>query len=231
MKVALVNPCWSYEGSIYFGCREAHLPLELGYAAAFLARDGHEVLMLDGQIEGLSNDEMAARVAAFAPDMTVVTTAPTYLFWRCAPPELRVPAEFLRALGASGGLTVAVGPHGSATPLPTLRKLGCDLVVRGECEEVVAALASAEEPFTVPGTAHLAEGRLIETGPQAISRFIDHPPLRWPERWVRRHAHHHHRFEEGRHEGFGAEVEASRGCPYECAFCAKIDFRDGYRRR
>ncbi len=29
----------------------------------------------------------------------------------------------------------------------------------------------------------------------------------------------------------GAEVEASRGCPYECSFCAKIDFRDAYRRR
>ena len=29
----------------------------------------------------------------------------------------------------------------------------------------------------------------------------------------------------------GAEVEASRGCPYHCSFCAKIDFRDAYRKR
>ena len=28
MRVALVNPAWDYEGSIYFGCREPHLPLE-----------------------------------------------------------------------------------------------------------------------------------------------------------------------------------------------------------
>ena len=27
MRVALVNPAWSFEGSIYFGCREPHLPL------------------------------------------------------------------------------------------------------------------------------------------------------------------------------------------------------------
>jgi B12-binding domain/radical SAM domain protein of rhizo-twelve system len=26
-------------------------------------------------------------------------------------------------------------------------------------------------------------------------------------------------------------VEASRGCPYTCTFCAKLDFRDKYRRR
>ena len=32
-------------------------------------------------------------------------------------------------------------------------------------------------------------------------------------------------------DGPGAEVEASRGCPYHCSFCAKIDFRDKYRRR
>ena len=32
-------------------------------------------------------------------------------------------------------------------------------------------------------------------------------------------------------DGPGAEVEASRGCPYHCTFCAKENFRDAYRRR
>lgn len=86
MKVALVNPCWTYEHSIYFGCRQPHLPLELGYSKAMLDADGHDVLMLDGLLQGLDNAALAERVASFAPDMTVVTTAPTYLFWRCAPP-------------------------------------------------------------------------------------------------------------------------------------------------
>jgi B12-binding domain/radical SAM domain protein of rhizo-twelve system len=47
---------------------------------------------------------------------------------------------------------------------------------------------------------------------------------------VARHRHHHHRFDEP-FAGPAAEVEASRGCPYNCSFCAKIDFRDQYRRR
>ena len=38
MKVALVNPNWTFDGSIYFGCREPHLPLEFGYARALLER-------------------------------------------------------------------------------------------------------------------------------------------------------------------------------------------------
>ena len=99
MRVALVNPPWSYEGSIYFGCREPHLPLELGYARALLEAGGHAALMLDGQIEGLTSREAADRIAEFRPDMTVVATAPTYLFWRCAPPELSVPRRFLDDLG------------------------------------------------------------------------------------------------------------------------------------
>ena len=93
MKVALVNPPWSFEGSIYFGCREPHLPLELGCAQVLLERAGHQVLMLDGHLMGQSFDDLAAQVASFRPDMTVVTTAPSYLFWRCAPPEVRVPGE------------------------------------------------------------------------------------------------------------------------------------------
>ena len=52
MRVALVNPPWSFEGSIYFGCREPHLPLELAYAKARLDIAGHATLMLDGHLFG-----------------------------------------------------------------------------------------------------------------------------------------------------------------------------------
>ncbi len=230
MRVALVNPPWSFAGSIYFGCREPHLPLELGYCRALLERDSHDVLLRDGHLDGLDMAALAEEVAAFAPDMTVVTTAPTYLFWRCAPPELRIPQEFMTALAGRGGRVVAVGPHGSATPGATLRKLGADIVVRGECEEVVAALANAAEPASVPGTATLRHGEAVLIGASQAAGFTDLPALRWPDRWITRHAHHHHRFD-CPPTGPGAEVEASRGCPYNCSFCAKIDYRDAYRRR
>ena len=229
MKVALVNPPWTFDGSIYFGCREPHLPLELGYCRTLLERDGHQVLMLDGHLMAQSYTELAAAVAAFAPDMTVVTTAPSYLFWRCAPPELRVPRELLGALTAPGR-TVAIGPHGSATPLATLRKLGVGCVVLGEPEEVVAALANGAVPGEHPGTAILVDGQLRQAGTPHAARFTDAPALLWPDAWIARHHHHHHRFDRAPARP-GAEVEASRGCPYSCTFCAKIDFRDKYRRR
>jgi anaerobic magnesium-protoporphyrin IX monomethyl ester cyclase len=230
MRVALVNPLWSFEHSIYFGCRAPHLPLELGCCQALLESAGHEVMILDGALMREDHDSLAARVADFEPAMTVVTTAPTYLFWRCTQPELRVPRAFLVALGAKGGMTVAVGPHGSATPLATLRKLGCDIVVRGECEETVASLAESGTPHGIAALAYVLDGKIVVSGAPASTRFSDLPALHWPDGWVSEHHHHHHRYGSQAH-GSGAEIEASRGCPYHCSFCAKIDFRDGYRRR
>ena len=230
MRIALVNPPWSFDGSIYFGCREPHLPLELGASRALLERAGHAAAVFDGSLGGSTIADLADAVADFRPAMTVVTTAPTYLFWRCAPPELRVPRELFLALDGRGGLKIAVGPHGSATPATTLAKLDADVVIRGECEEVLVALAEATDLRKAPSIAFREGGEICVTGPPAATSFADLPALAWPNSWVAHHHHHHHRFE-ATPEGPGAEVEASRGCPYSCSFCAKSDYRDKYRRR
>jgi B12-binding domain/radical SAM domain protein of rhizo-twelve system len=230
MKIALLSPPWSFQGSTYFGCRSPHLPLELGCCEVLLRAAGHETMMLDGHFSDLDMAQMAALVADFAPGMTVVTTAPSYLFWRCAQPELRVPRAMIEALDNKAGLVVGVGPHGSATPRPVLQKLGAHALVRGECEETILALAEGGAPGEIAGTAVLRHGMLHQGGGPVATEFTHLPALRWPDAWIARHAHHHHRFD-GDIQGAGAEVEASRGCPYHCSFCAKIDFRDAYRRR
>lgn len=228
MRVALINPAWRFDGSIYFGCRSPHLPLELGITQHLLQQAGHSTLLIDAHMFELSDADVVAELRAFAPDMAVITTAPTYLFWRCAPPELRVPQQLVRQIRGEAPLLVAVGPHGSTTPRTALRKLEVDIVVMGECEETLLRLAGGERDL--PGTC-FREGRDIRVlgGPQA-ARFVDQPVLRWPDEMVRRHHHHHHRFE-AEPLGPGAEVEASRGCPYHCTFCAKENFRNAYRKR
>ncbi|MGD9511883.1 MAG: B12-binding domain-containing radical SAM protein, partial [Geminicoccaceae bacterium] len=144
MRVALVNPRWTFEGSIYFGCREPHLPLELGWCRQLLELEGHRTLLVDGHLFDLADFAIRDEVAAFRPDLVVITTAPTYLFWRCAPPELRVPLALIRALEGVAPRIVAVGPHGSTTPAAALRKLDVNGVVMGECEEVVARIAGGD---------------------------------------------------------------------------------------
>jgi anaerobic magnesium-protoporphyrin IX monomethyl ester cyclase len=228
MRVALVNPPWSFEHSIYFGCREPHLPLEYGYAKALLESAGHEADIIDGHLFGLKMSEVANAVRAFDPDFTVVTTAPSYLFWRCAPPELRVPQELLLTLDGSGGRTVVVGPHVSTTPQATMRKLGTEMGIMGECEEALVEIADGA--LNIPGVIARNGTRLAVHGGPRAAEFVHAPPLSWSSGWIARHAHHHHRFD-SQPDGPGAELESSRGCPYHCTFCAKDNFRDGYRRR
>ncbi len=231
MKFALVNPPWTFDGSIYFGCREPHLPLEYGYARALLEREGHQTLLVDAQLHELPLDKVVDRVAAFAPDRLVITTAPSYLFWRCAPPELRVPQQLLDACRDVAGLRVVVGPHASTTPAATLRKLDADVAVLGECEDILPRLASdrgswadvasiayrTRDDVQVQGTPHACDMRAL-------------PALRWTREDLDRHRHHHHRFD-AQPTAAGAEMEVSRGCPYHCTFCAKDNFRDDYRKR
>ena len=231
MKVALVNPAWNYDGSIYFGCREPHLPLELGYSKAMLERDGHRVLMLDGQLQGLGNAELADQVAAFGAKMTVVATAPTYLFWRCAPPELRVPRAFLDRSEAAAAAPSPSGRTARPPREPPSPSSASTRSCAGNARRSIAELAAEREWRGIASTAMLIDGEPVQTGAVHVSRFTDHPPLAWPRRWLARHSHHHHRFDDRPRHGFGAEVEASRGCPYHCSFCAKTDFRDAYRRR
>jgi anaerobic magnesium-protoporphyrin IX monomethyl ester cyclase len=228
MKYALINPNWSFEGSIYFGCREPHLPLEYGYAQALLERAGHEATVVDGQLEDLGLEEIRSRVSRFRPDFTVITTAPSYLFWRCAPPELRVPRETVDALRACGGALVAIGPHASTTPRAALRKLGVDAAIMGEPEEVLPRLAG--DWASVPSLCYLdGEEIRLQGGPHA-SDMKALPALSWPAETIARHRHHHHRFD-AEPLGPGAEMEVSRGCPYHCTFCAKENFRTDYRKR
>src|SRR3546814_20820444 len=103
--------------------------------------------------------------------MTVVTTAPTYLFWRCAQPELRVPRYFLEQLGARGGVKVAIGPHGSAKPRAALQKLGCAALVLGDAEEAIDALADSTDWTGVSGLALHRTGNIQVRGTPRATRL------------------------------------------------------------
>jgi len=228
MRFALVNPPWDFEGSIYFGCRERHLPLEFGYSKALLEQSGHEVTLVDGHLDNLTYSQVFERVKEFAPDVIAVTTAPTYLFWRCAPPELRVPQELCTLLRPLPAKLVIVGPHGSTTPGAALKKLDADIVVLGECEEILPQLTG--NLLDVSSIAFRVDGNVVVHGPNRAADMKRLPALSWPDATIAKHTHHHHRFD-AEHIGPGAEMEASRGCPYHCTFCAKDNFRNSYRKR
>jgi B12-binding domain/radical SAM domain protein of rhizo-twelve system len=232
MRIALVNPPWTFHGSTFTGCKEPHLPLELGYARALLQRAGHEARIFDAQLRGTPLGQLRDEIREFAPELGVIATAPSYLSWRCPPPELRVPIEAMRALRSSARAWVAVGPHASVTPLTTMRKLEVDCVVLGDCEVVLTALAAAsrDEWYDVPQLAFRDRGDVRITGPACAVDPKRLPALRWDARTIALHTHHHRR-SDVLLRGPGAELEASRGGGDPSDFGAMDELRRDHARR
>jgi len=227
VKFALVNPNWNFNGSTYFGCRDPHMPLELMFACDHIGAAGHEPLLIDAHINNLTLEQTKRRIDAFQPDFLVITTAPTYLFWRCPPPELRVPIEWIRALSREA-VQVVIGPHGSATPAAVMRKTGCGVVLRGEPDQTVAQLASASW-HEIPGCCFRGDEGFHISPSLGVADIGALTPLDFEGYNVEAHWHRHHVFTHDR--GLGAELEYARGCPWACTFCNKTLFRNRFRER
>lgn len=233
MKYALVNPKWTFEGSTYFGCKDPHLPLELLSAREMLRAAGQEVLLVDAMMEDLTPQEVSERLQEFKEDFLVIPTAPSYLFWRCPQPELRVPQQWIASLDRKSKVVV-IGPHGSVTPHATMDKTGADIVLRGEPDQTLPQLATMPWEM-IPGCVwrDAATGRYHETPGVGAVDMQAIPMLDYSDYPVELHSHLHHIFpgNGADHLRLGAEVEFARGCPYSCTFCNKTLFRNKYRER
>ena len=227
MKFALVNPNWDFKGSTYFGCREPHVPLELLFAYDQIRKAGHEPVLIDAQTDNLALEEARRRVDSFDPHFLVVPTAPSYLFWRCPPPELRVPMEWSKGL-ARRAIKIAIGPHSSATPQAVIAKVECDVAMRGEPDQTLAQLAN--RPWKeIAGCCFKTEKGFYVSSELGVADMKALPPLDFNNYNVEAHRHRHHVFTHD--QGIGAELEFARGCPWACTFCNKTLFRNQFRER
>ena len=226
MKFALVNPNWDFCGSTYFGCREPHYPLELLFAYDQIREAGHDPLLIDAQTDCLNISEARRRVDRFAPDFLVIPTAPSYLFWRCPPPEVRVPKQWFAGLGGKA-IKVAIGPHTSATPLSAMRKMDVPVAMRGEADLTLPQLAS--QPWnTIDGCCWRADRGEHLSPSLGVADMKTLRALDFGNYNVEAHSHRHHVFTG---QGCGAELEFARGCPWSCNFCNKTLFRNRFRER
>jgi radical SAM superfamily enzyme YgiQ (UPF0313 family) len=207
------------------------MPLGLAYVAGALEQAGHRVTILDAVLEGhdrqqdygpivargLPNDEVVARIDANAGAIGV--TAMFSVDW------LLIADLCLRIRERFPGVPIILGgEHVTALPEFSLLTSGADYAVLGEGEETAAELVDAiarGNPRSVAGIAYRDGDRVVLTPPRG--RIRDLTRLARPA-WhlfdVARY--HHHRI-----NGSGLDIGevtipilASRGCPYQCTFCA-----------
>ena len=72
MKVAFLYPRWTGEYGLFghFAKRNSTWPpLSLALLASIAEKNGHEVVIVDGEADGLSTEKMVSRVLEIKPDI------------------------------------------------------------------------------------------------------------------------------------------------------------------
>jgi len=117
--------------------------------------------------------------------------------------EVENVVSILKKIGGSKVVLIAGGPHSTGDPIGTL-KMGFDIVVRGEGEEVflnfIKRIVSNSNYLLLRGITFSHGGKYISNSPPKKIDINHYPPFAI------------------KHNKFGP-IEISRGCPWTCHYC------------
>jgi len=192
-------------------------PFGLGYLADAVRRRGHEAAIVDALRDRLEEKALVSRIAGLKPDIVGVL-----LFSK----DLRIVRSLLRAVRAAipGAKTCVGGPHPSAVPAETMGYFGdaLDFAFAGEAETGLPTLmeligSGSRGLSDVPGLVHRVDGG-VSVNPRVFEEDLDALSVAWdlipPAVYPRApHGAYYRQFPV-------APIVTSRGCPFQCTFCA-----------
>ncbi len=208
-EVVLVYP------PVKFGRGEGRFglpPLGVLYLAAYLNHHGVKTVALDTSFDGMGLDEIVARVVAHCPRLVGISGLT---------PHFRSIKTLCTALRAALPPTVELclgGPHFNATFAESFDYIDADFIVIGEGEQTLLDLYSrldGGDLSQIPGLAFKGDGQVIVNRPRPHNGELDalpFPDLRHFETRI------DYRIRHGIHPR-ATSLMASRGCPFQCAFC------------
>ena len=228
MRVFLGNPPWSKSG--YYGVRagsrwphfeEEHheympFPFFLAYAAAVLEETDYEVLLVDGIAEGISEKEFVNRITSFAPDLIVLEVSTISI-----DADLALARKIRKSIGKDIKITLC-GLHAFMYQSDFLERTAfVDFILIGEYEYTLRDLADhlkrGQDLKRVHGLIFRdAEGIVVVNERRPLISNLDELP--WPARQYLPMESYHD--EPGNIPRPSVQIQASRGCPFGCVFCA-----------
>ncbi len=188
--------------------------LVLPMLAAIVGKE-HHVELLDNTTSFFRSNQILARIRKFKPDIVGFSIIAARDLFN----TLRVIREVRHMYP---GLTLIAGGPGTATFEEVLLKNGIDAVVRGEGEETLKELIEIvsrknKEYSTMEGISYRKNGSIYKNPDRMLLKNLDDSPIPalnlMPTRksqWFR-----------GR---FTGSIETSRGCSFDCNFCAITAF-------
>ncbi|MFH1903478.1 MAG: radical SAM protein [Candidatus Omnitrophota bacterium] len=239
MQVILVNPDWGslrkkwpprIKEKLFPGNPEPFMPLELAYLAGIL-RDKYPVRIADLNVSGFNFT--ALKNQAGGEDLVfVLTTAPSYLFWRCPPLSTKIPLDCGRMLKRifPRSKLIIIGPHASVRPIDFLSE--ADFILMGEPENAILPLVQRIEKNgsnRISGVVSAQENE--PAGPDSCIATDDLDGLPFPayDLFPFLKEYCAHGVFPGGEPKFSVLYEASRGCPFNCIFCFKNVCRNKFR--
>ena len=193
-------------------------PPGIAYLSAVAHKAGHEVLSIDGGLNSISR--IIRDVQEFSPDVIGVTcwTIGRKMIWELC-------AAFKNA--ASNAFLILGGPHATMYPEHIFKKTRASAVIIGEGEETFAefldALAKGKDLKDVAGMAlRNKDNSAFHTAPRPSIQNIDSIPF--PDYTGFKNFNFSH------YGGFPplpsptAAVISSRGCVFDCSYCASVRF-------
>ena len=208
MKVQLIYPPLIPGEKPRYGLQ----PLGVLYLATFLQRHGVETGVIDGEIEGLTVDEIVQRIAASGADLIGISAMT---------PQLPVAFAIARQVKSLGRdiRTCLGGSHANATLDESLSlSPDLDFVIYGEGEYSLWELCSKPEKHhwhLVEGLIYRDDtGKIIKNKPRAFIPDIDElNPLNCKLLDMTSYSMP---YLPGKNV---ASMIISRGCPYHCSYC------------
>ncbi|NMC06467.1 MAG: radical SAM protein [Candidatus Lokiarchaeota archaeon] len=201
--------------------RQVNPPIGLGYLASSLEKAGFTTHVIDLSLKNVREDTIQAFLAKKQPLLVGITALTSY-YKGMKDLSIFIKERFPNLPVVLGGV------HASSLPEECLVECHADFVVRGEGEVTVVELAMEllrpNPDFSkVDGIAFRVDGSTTFTPDRALITNLDDIPF---PAWHKINPNHYPRVPHGvvlKHKSF-ASIISSRGCPFNCAYCASCQF-------